>query len=71
MCFIDSLTYESASLQQNTKETLTHAAVLKQQSAELVKTAKELEKKMNYFKEVSAYVAVCVNMSLHQITVEK
>ncbi|KAM3850889.1 protein SIX6OS1 [Vipera latastei] len=40
-----------ASLQQNTKETLTHAAVLKQQSAELVKTAKELEKKMNYFKE--------------------
>ncbi|XP_039175468.1 protein SIX6OS1 isoform X1 [Crotalus tigris] len=40
-----------ASLQQNTKETLTHAAVLKQQSVELVRTAKELEKKMNYFKE--------------------
>ncbi|KAM6459067.1 protein SIX6OS1 [Liasis olivaceus] len=40
-----------ASLRQNTKETLTYAAALKQQSAELVKTAEELEKKMNYFKE--------------------
>ncbi|XP_060549259.1 protein SIX6OS1 isoform X2 [Pantherophis guttatus] len=40
-----------ASLWQNTKETLIHAAILKQQSSELVKTAKELEKKMNYFKE--------------------
>ncbi|XP_063145128.1 protein SIX6OS1 [Candoia aspera] len=40
-----------ASLRQNTKETLTHTAVLKQQSAELVKTAEELEKKMNCFKK--------------------
>ncbi|XP_026526042.1 protein SIX6OS1 [Notechis scutatus] len=40
-----------ASLRKNTKETLTHAEILTQQSAELVKTAKELEKKMNYLKE--------------------
>ncbi|XP_058018676.1 protein SIX6OS1 [Ahaetulla prasina] len=40
-----------ASLWQNTKETLIHEAILKQQSAQLVKTAKELEKKINYFKE--------------------
>ncbi|XP_070589281.1 protein SIX6OS1 [Erythrolamprus reginae] len=40
-----------ASLRKNTKETLIHAAILKHQSVELVKTAKELEKKINYFKE--------------------
>ncbi|KAJ6658034.1 hypothetical protein lerEdw1_001693 [Lerista edwardsae] len=42
---------ESASLRQNTKETLMNAAVLRQQSLELDKTAEEIEKKMNDFKQ--------------------
>nr|XP_056707175.1 protein SIX6OS1 [Euleptes europaea] len=40
-----------ASLRQNTKETLRHVNVLRQQSLELDKTAEELEKKMNSFKQ--------------------
>ncbi|XP_054828048.1 protein SIX6OS1 [Eublepharis macularius] len=49
-----SLSYwasQIASLRQNTKETLQHAAVLRQQSLELEKTAEELEKKMNSFRQ--------------------
>ncbi|KAF7251536.1 Protein SIX6OS1 [Varanus komodoensis] len=42
---------ESASLRQNTKETLMHAVVLRQQSLELDKTAEELEKNLKYFKQ--------------------
>ncbi|XP_066480337.1 protein SIX6OS1 [Tiliqua scincoides] len=40
-----------ASLRQSTKETLKNAAVLRQQSLELDKTAEEIEKKMNAFKQ--------------------
>nr|XP_020669342.1 protein SIX6OS1 isoform X2 [Pogona vitticeps]XP_020669343.1 protein SIX6OS1 isoform X2 [Pogona vitticeps] len=40
-----------ASLRQNTKETLMHAADLRQQSLELDKTVEGLEKKMNYFQQ--------------------
>ncbi|XP_044292187.1 protein SIX6OS1 [Varanus komodoensis] len=40
-----------ASLRQNTKETLMHAVVLRQQSLELDKTAEELEKNLKYFKQ--------------------
>uniref|UniRef100_UPI0010A0A498 protein SIX6OS1-like n=1 Tax=Podarcis muralis TaxID=64176 RepID=UPI0010A0A498 len=40
-----------ASLRHNTKEILTHAVVLRQQSLELEKTAEELQRKINYFKQ--------------------
>ncbi|XP_061469279.1 protein SIX6OS1 isoform X2 [Rhineura floridana] len=40
-----------ASLRHNTKEILMHAEVLRQQSLELEKTAEELQKKMNSFKQ--------------------
>ncbi|XP_033028619.1 protein SIX6OS1 [Lacerta agilis] len=40
-----------ASLRHNTKEIITHAVVLRQQSLELEKTAEELQKKINYFKQ--------------------
>ncbi|XP_060138825.1 protein SIX6OS1 [Zootoca vivipara] len=41
-----------ASLRHNTKEILTRAVVLRQQSLELEKTAEELQKKINYFKQL-------------------
>ncbi|XP_060118203.1 protein SIX6OS1 isoform X2 [Heteronotia binoei] len=40
-----------ASLRQNTKETLQHANILRQQSLELDKTAEELEKKMHSIRQ--------------------
>ncbi|XP_062971906.1 protein SIX6OS1 [Elgaria multicarinata webbii] len=57
--FLSLLSWASqiACLRQNTKETLTHSVLLRQQSLELNKTAEELEKKMNYFKQQRENIA--------------